>query len=116
MEPSVGTRYHIAWKPAGTGDSTQSRRGFYVDDKTGSSPLGITVVVVPSSASLPPVVIYTPRDTVTDYDKGRPYVFAPLVVPPIPGNISAISLQLNSSKQQPDGTPTAPLPWFVCIN
>lgn len=117
IQASAGVKYHIAWKPVPTSGptGTQSRRGFYVDDKATSSPIGVTVVVIPAGTPLTPTMTYVAQDTVTNAALGRPLVFPPLPLQPVPGIISAVSLQLMSSAPLPDGKQPAGPPWFLCV-
>jgi hypothetical protein len=115
MKATAGTTYNIAWARPGTMGSTQSSRGFYVDDKSPASPIGVSVVVVETGKLTAPVVTYTAVDTVKAESQGRPFVFQPLPLPPSPGTISAASLQFFPSTPPPEGKPTAAPPSFLCL-
>lgn len=121
VKSSVGTSYFLSWKMPGTGPAAlQSKRGFYVDDTVTSSPLGITVVLIPSvpAGGVAPgtPINYTITDTVVDSNAGRPYAWTQPPVPAAPAVISAISIHMNSTKPLPNGSPVAAPPWFLCIN
>ncbi|MBM7118344.1 hypothetical protein [Archangium primigenium] len=119
VQAALGTKYHLGWRKPGTGGSTQSPRGFYVADGAASSPIGVTVVVLPAGSVTDPTapVQFLPVDTVTDAAQGRPYVFAPLPLPAIPGLISAMSVQLGAGGPPPDPSevPYTPIPSFLCL-
>jgi hypothetical protein len=77
------------------------------------------VVVLPAGSVTDPTapVEFLPVDTVTDAAQGRPYVFAPLPLPAIPGLISAMSVQLGAGGPPPDPSevPYTPIPSFLCL-
>ncbi len=115
LEVSAGTKYDIDWaEPGSLPAAEQSTRGFYVKEGVGSSPIGVTVVVVPAGATTPPAVTYIPVDTVTNPDIGRPYQFFPLELPAVGGQISVASLQLFSGLPPPEDVSGAPPP-FLCL-
>ena len=118
VQSAVGEKYHIDWAAPGTKGTTQSSRGFYVEDKAFSS-IGVTVVVLPAGTITDPTapVEYLPVDTLVDAAQGRPFQFMPLPFPAIPGMISATSLQLFSGAPPPDpeDVPNTPIPPFLCL-
>jgi hypothetical protein len=111
IESSGGIKYHIGWAKPGT-RTDQSARGFYVVDSAASSPSGITVILVPTGFPAP-VVHYQVADTITNAEAHRPWGFLPLDVPPVPGQVTSISLQLF-----PGGILDGPAPQppaFACV-
>lgn len=119
LEVSAGSKYHIDWAPPGSlaVDAQQSTRGFYVKKASASSPIGVTVVVVPVGA--PPMVTYAPVDTVNAPAMGRPWQFPPLPLPTVGGQISVASLQMQPSGPPPvddSGLPVVfTVPAFLCL-
>ncbi|MBN1209407.1 MAG: hypothetical protein JXB05_31435 [Myxococcaceae bacterium] len=113
IEASAGQVLHIDWAPPGVPPpELRSTRGFIVTDAE-SSPLGISVVLLPAGADVPPVVRYSFIDTQTDEALSRPWWFPPIEAPPVPGLVNFSGTQLWRS-DEPNGPPGPPPPW-LCL-
>lgn len=106
---SAGRVLHLDW--AAPGDpglptaitAIQSARGFYVAVSASSSPIGVSVVLLPAAASATNIT-FTATDPRTDAAKHRPYQFSPVTRPIRPGLVSYVELQAKL----PAGVPPPP--------
>ncbi|MGE6762316.1 hypothetical protein ACQKGO_30180 [Corallococcus interemptor] len=116
VEASSGRVLNIDWAPPGAlPPQLQSARGFFIapGPPASNSPLGIVAVVHPPLMGPPPVVKYTPKDTVTSIPEDRPWVFnQPLELPVAPGVVTFAGLQMAS--KTPSTTPQIPPP-STCV-
>lgn len=114
-----GTVLQIDWAPPGTlGLAIQSTRGFYVAEGATMSPLGVTVIVLPASASGPAFVTFTPTDPTTDATQGRPWQFGSITAPVVPGVVSFAGIQLFPSPAPDDPGPlpaSEGAPVWLCL-
>lgn len=89
----------------------QSARGFFVLPGLESSNVGIAVVLHSASTAPGTLAVYEVVDRVTDDANLRPWKFAPVGAPVIPGLVTAAALQLNYR----DVTSSGPLPGYFCL-
>jgi hypothetical protein len=95
VEASAGRVINVAWAPPGALPPglapLQSTRGFFAPPGATYSGVGISVVLLPRSATPPPpVVTYLLKDMgdpTVNPTALRPWSFMPLKIPPIPGTI-----------------------------
>jgi hypothetical protein len=89
----------------------QSARGFFVAPGLESSNVGVVVILHATSTAPFTPVLYQVEDKVTNAAMFRPYKFAPVGAPVIPGLVTAASLQLAYSDAGPPGA----LPPNFCL-
>jgi len=94
VESTLGTVFNIGWKFPGTGDATQSDRGFYVDTSSPVSALGLSVVLF-DAAEAGQVATLTGHDPVEDAAAERPWTTQPMDITVTPGSVAYAGFQMT---------------------
>lgn len=114
VEASAGEVLHIDWAPPGTPPANlRSTRGYIVSEPATTSPLGVSVVLLPAGSNVPPVVTYSFVDPTVDVSQSRPWFFPPIQAPPTPGVVNFAGTQLWRA-DEPNG-PAGPPPPYLCL-
>ena len=94
--------FNLAWVPPGVLPPEQefalrSTRGFLVAPGAPTSAMGISVVLVPASATPPLFVTYVMKDPITSAALRRPWKVPAITLPPTPGVVTYAGIQVTWS-------------------